>query len=91
MSIKEAGKAKSLNKQLFDILLGWLALVVLVSLLSFFYGMMYAEAGYDLPFSQLPALTFYSLGLGIVVPVGLAWWQVRQTRRLVSLLSAAET
>ena len=90
VNIKEVRKVRSLNERLFNVLLGWLALVVLVSLLSFFYGMMYAEAGYNLPFSQFSTLTLYSLSLVVVIPIGFAWWQVRQTRQLVSLLNPSK-
>ncbi len=87
MTIGVAGKARKQKELLFDVLLGWLVLVTIVGLFGFMFGVMFAGAGYKLPLEQISTTTGYGLSVGAMVLGGLGWWQIRQTRQLVSRLS----
>ena len=83
-TLMEAKKQRTIKEQLFEVILGWLFLLVLVGLLGFFYGMLFSEAGYVLTLDQISPSALFTMSWAVIVPVALIWWQIKRTKKVVT-------
>jgi hypothetical protein len=85
MNIKNIEQSNDIKKQLFDIQLYWVVLVIVMSLLSFFYGFLYTTMGLNLEAPSAPSIFLFSLV--VVFPVGGSWLLIKRMNQLFSRLS----
>ena len=84
MKIKNIEQGNDIKKQLFDIQLYWEALVIVMSLLSFFYGFLYATIGFNVEAPSAPSIFLFSLA--VILPVGGSWLLIKRMNQLFSRL-----
>ncbi|MBT8070230.1 MAG: hypothetical protein KJO80_07335 [Gammaproteobacteria bacterium] len=87
MKIKDFEKANDFKTQLFDIQLWWVALVIAMSLLGFFYGFLFATEGFEFAPDGMSVSAVFLISIPVVLLVGGSWLLVKRMTRLFTRLS----